>query len=153
VHCQSFPHRHRNERTLLWGIDTSIARLHFLLSTLLLKMKHDATDRFMRDFICGCYGTERFLLLHHTKYDCWPEFCGNTVFRLFWPWSPFATNRRRAGIMGFILGEQLLNLEIECASRGKEEGENWRQSIRHPSVPFEYLCKRSSNYRTSVLSF
>jgi hypothetical protein len=32
------PHRHKNERTLLWGIDTSIARLHFLLSTLLLKI-------------------------------------------------------------------------------------------------------------------
>jgi len=115
------PHRHKNERPPLWGIDTSIARLHFLLSKLLLKMKHDATNRFMRDFICGCYGTERFLLLPHTKYDCQPEFGGNTVFRLFWPWSPFANNRRWAGVLGLIVGEQLLDLEIECASRGKEE--------------------------------
>jgi hypothetical protein len=84
-------------------------------------MKHDATTRFMRDFICGCYGTERFLLLPHTKYDCRPEFGGNTVFRLFWPWSPFANNRRWAGVLGLIVGEQLLDLEIECASRGKEE--------------------------------
>ena len=29
-------------------------------------MKHDATDGFVRDTICGCYGAERFFLLHHT---------------------------------------------------------------------------------------
>jgi hypothetical protein len=38
-------HGHKNERTMLWGIDSSIARLQFLPSRLLLKMKHDATDR------------------------------------------------------------------------------------------------------------
>lgn len=120
------PHQHKNERTLRWGgVDTSIARLHFLLSTLLLKMKHDTTDRFMRDFICGCYGTERFLLLHHTKYDCRPEFGGNTIFRLFWPWSPFANKRRRADVIGSVVSEHVLDLEIQLASRSKEEGENW----------------------------
>jgi hypothetical protein len=40
--------------------------LRFLLSTLLLDMKHDATDRFMRDSIRGCDCAQRFLLLHHT---------------------------------------------------------------------------------------
>ena len=42
--------------------------------------------------------------------------------------------------MGFIVSEQLLNLEIQFPRWGKEEVENWRQSIRHPSVPVEYLC-------------
>jgi hypothetical protein len=36
-------------------------------------MKHDATNRFMRDAICGCDGSERFLLLHHAMYDCRPR--------------------------------------------------------------------------------
>jgi hypothetical protein len=34
-------------------------------------------------------------------------------------------NGRRVGVMGFIVGEQLLHLEIQCPSRSKEEGENW----------------------------
>jgi hypothetical protein len=42
--------------------------LRFWLSTLLLDMKHDATDRFMRDTIRCCHGTERFFLLHHTMH-------------------------------------------------------------------------------------
>jgi hypothetical protein len=29
----------------------------------------------------------------------------------------------------------VLHLQIQFSKRGKEEGENWRQSIRHPSVP------------------
>jgi hypothetical protein len=39
-------------------------QLCFSLSTLLLDMKYDPTDRFMRDTIFSCYGAERFLLLH-----------------------------------------------------------------------------------------
>ena len=66
---------------------TATAQLRFLLSTLLLDMKHDATDRFMRDTICGCYGAERFLLLHHMLHDSRPQFSGNTIVRVFWPWS------------------------------------------------------------------
>jgi len=42
--------------------------LRFWLPTLLLDMKHDATDRFMRDTIRCCYGTERFLQLYHTLH-------------------------------------------------------------------------------------
>jgi hypothetical protein len=29
----------------------------------------------------------------------------------------------------------MLHLEIQFPRGGKEEGENWRQSTRHPSVP------------------
>jgi hypothetical protein len=97
----------------------------FLLSTLLMRMKKNATDRFMRDTIRGCYSAERFLLLHHTMNDHRPVFSGNTVFRVFWPWSPFAYNRRRADVMYFVVSEQGLYLEIQFASRSKEEGENW----------------------------
>jgi len=90
-----------------------------------MNMKHDATDRFMRDSIRGCYCTERLLLLHQTMYDCRPVFNGKTVFRVFWPWSPFANNRRRAGVMCFIVSEHVLYFEIQYARRGKEEVENW----------------------------
>jgi hypothetical protein len=50
------------------GLITALRRLRFNLSTLLLDMKHDAADRFMRDTICGCYGAERFFLLYHTMH-------------------------------------------------------------------------------------
>ena len=95
--------------------------LHFLLSTLLLDMEHDATDRFMRDTICCCYGAERFLLLHHTMYYCRPVFSGKTVFRVYRPWSPFANHRRRADVICFVVSEQVLDLEIQFSSRSKEE--------------------------------
>jgi hypothetical protein len=42
--------------------------LRILLSTLLVDMKQNATDRFMRDAIGGCYGAERFFLLYHTMH-------------------------------------------------------------------------------------
>ena len=119
------------------SLGTVTAQLYFLLSSLLLDMKHDATDRFMRDPIRGCYRAERFLLLHHTMYHSRPVFSWNTVCRVCWPWSTFANNRRRAGVICFTLSEQLLHLEIQCASWGKEEGENWRQRSRHPSVPVD----------------
>ena len=45
------------------------AQLGSFLSMLFLNMKHDTTDRFMRDAKCGCYGAERFFLLHHTLQD------------------------------------------------------------------------------------
>ncbi len=48
------------------GIET--AQLRILLSTLLGDMKQKATDRFVRDTIRGCYGAERFVLLHHTLH-------------------------------------------------------------------------------------
>jgi hypothetical protein len=51
-------------------------QLHFLLSTLLLDMKHDATDRFIRDTIFCCYCAERFLLLHHTMYSAGQSSAG-----------------------------------------------------------------------------
>jgi hypothetical protein len=106
-----------------------------LLSTLLLDIKHDATDRFMRDSIRGCYCTERFLLLHHTMYDCRPVFNGKTVFRVFRPRSSVLDHRRVASLKEFIFCKKALHLEIEFPRRGKEEGENWRQRSRNPSVP------------------
>jgi hypothetical protein len=104
---------------------TVTAQLSFLLSTLLLEMKHDATDRFMRDIILVCNRTKWFVVFHHTMHDHWPEFCGNTIFGVFWPWSPFANNRGRADVMCFVVSEHILNLEIQLASRSKEEVENW----------------------------
>jgi hypothetical protein len=62
-----------------------LSKLRFILYTLLLDMKHHATDRFMRDSICSCYRAERFLLLHHTMYYCRPVFGRNTVVRVFRP--------------------------------------------------------------------
>ncbi len=59
-----------------WGFirRTVTTQLSFLLSMLLPDIKQNATDRFMRDAICCCNGTERFLLLHHTMHYCRPLF-------------------------------------------------------------------------------
>jgi hypothetical protein len=96
--------------------------LRFLLSTLLLDMKHEATDRFMRDTILCCNCMERFFLLHHTLHHCWPMGSGNTVSRVLWPWPPMLDNSRRmASFSCFILSKQALHLLIQCARRGKEE--------------------------------
>jgi hypothetical protein len=94
--------------------------LRFLLSRLLMPMKK-ATDRFMRDTIRCCYGAQGFLLLHHTMHDQRPVFCGNTIFGMSWPWSPFANYRRGADVMCFVVSEHVLDLEIQFARRGKEE--------------------------------
>ena len=59
--------------------------LRFLLSTLLLDMKHNATDRFMRDTIRCCHGTERFFLLHHTLHHCRPIQAGIPYVGCFGP--------------------------------------------------------------------
>jgi hypothetical protein len=74
------------------------AQLCSLLSMLFLNMKQDATNRFMRDPIGGCYSAERFLLLHHTMYDCRPKFSGNTEFRMLRPWSPVLEKMRVASL-------------------------------------------------------
>ena len=57
-------------------------------------MKYDATDRFMRDAICGCYGAERFFLLHHTLHDGRPQVSWNTIVRMFRPRSSALEKRR-----------------------------------------------------------
>jgi hypothetical protein len=73
---------------------TGRAQLRSFLSLPFLDMKHDATDRFMRDAICGCYSAGRFFLLHHTLHDGLPQVSGNTVVRLFRPWSSALEKRR-----------------------------------------------------------
>ena len=108
-----------------WVAGTEPVPLRFLLSTLLMRMKKNATDRFMRDTIRCCYSAQGFLLLHHTMNDQRPVFSGKTVCGVFWPWSPFANNRRRADVMCFVVSEHVLDLEIQFARRGKEEGANW----------------------------
>ena len=92
-----------------------------MLSILLMKMTKKATDRFVRDAIRGCHGAQRFLLIHHTVNDHRPVFSGKTVCGVFWPWSPFAHHRRRADVICTVVGEHVLDLEIQFASRGKEE--------------------------------
>ena len=87
---------------------TVAAQLRFLLSTLLLDMTHDATDRFMRDSICCRYSAERFFLLHHTMYDYWPKVSGDTVVRMFRPLPRMPYNRRNAALSFFIFGQKAL---------------------------------------------
>ena len=57
-------------------------------------MTYDAAYRFMRDVICGCYGAERFFLLHHTLHDGRPQVSGNTIVRMFRPRSSALEKRR-----------------------------------------------------------
>ncbi len=90
-----------------------------------LDMMNDATDRFMRDTILLRNRTKWFVVLHNTMDDHRPVFSGNAVCGAFWPWSPFANNRRKADVMCFVVSEHVLDLEIQCASRSKEEVENW----------------------------
>ena len=114
----------RKRACRLEGLRPGGVLLRFLLSRLLLPMKK-ATDRFMRDTIRSCYGAQGFLLLHHTLHHHRPVFSGNTVFGVFWPRSPFSNNRRRAGIMCFVVSEHVLDLEIQFPFWEKEEVENW----------------------------
>ena len=71
--CACGPHKHP-QALLLPGHHRASVRekgptpLRFWLSTRLLDMKQNATDRFRRDPIGGCHGTERFVLLHHTMH-------------------------------------------------------------------------------------
>jgi hypothetical protein len=96
-----------------------------VLSLRLKRMEEEATDRFRRDTKLLCNWTKWFVVLHHTMNNERSVFSGKTLWRMFWPWSPFATHRRRADVMGFIVSEQVLHLEIQCARRGKQEGKNW----------------------------
>ena len=48
---------------------TVSTQLCFLLSTLLLDMQYDPTDRFIRDTICGCHGAQRFFLPDHKLHN------------------------------------------------------------------------------------
>jgi len=84
-------------------------------------MKDEATDRLMRDTILLCNSTKGFVVLHHTMNNQRPVFSGKSIVRVFRPWSPFANHRRRAGVRCFIVSQQVLHLEIQFASRGKEE--------------------------------
>jgi hypothetical protein len=106
-------------------IGTVTVQLRFLLFTLLLDMKHDATDRFMRDSIRCCYSAKWFLLLHHTLYDCRPKFSGNSIVQMFRSWSSVLEKRRVASLKEVILLRKVLHLEIQFPRRGKEEIENW----------------------------
>ena len=64
---------------------TVTAQLSFLLSTPLLDIEHNATDRFMRDSIRGCYSAECFRLLHHTLHHRRPCSGGIPYFGCFGP--------------------------------------------------------------------
>ncbi len=79
--------------------------LRFLLSMLPLDSMNDATDRFMGDTILLCNCTKLFIVLHHPMNDHRPVFSGNTVVRVFRPWSPFANNGRRADVICFVMSE------------------------------------------------
>jgi hypothetical protein len=91
----------------------------------LLSMKKDATDRFVRDAIGCCHSAEGFFLIHHTLHDCGPVFSGNTVFRVFRPWSSVLEKRKVASLNEFIFCQKVLHLLIQYSCRVKEEIENW----------------------------
>ena len=99
--------------------------LRVLLSTLLGDMKQNATNCFMRNTILLGNRTKWFVVLHHTVHNYRPVFSGNTVVRVFWPWSEFADDRRRAGDMCFVMSEHILYFEIQFPRGYKEEVENW----------------------------
>jgi hypothetical protein len=65
---------------------------------LFVNMKHDTVYHYMRDAKCGCYGAQRFFLLHHTLNDGRPQVSGNTVVRVFRPWSSVLEKRRVASL-------------------------------------------------------
>jgi hypothetical protein len=88
-------------------------------------MKKKATDRFVRDTLGGCYGAQRFVLLHHTLHHHWPVFSGKTVSRVFRLCSSMFEKRRMASLTDVIFCQKVLNLEIQFASRSKQESKNW----------------------------
>jgi hypothetical protein len=92
---------------------------------LLKRMKKEATDRFRRDTKLLCNWTKWVVVLHDTMNNERPVVSRKTVLRVFWPWSPFATHRRRADAMRFVVSEYVLYLQIQFASRSKQEGANW----------------------------
>jgi hypothetical protein len=83
-----------------------------------------ATDRFVRD-ARGGYGAQRFLLLHHTLHHHGSVFSGKTVSRVFRILSSVLEKRRSASLTGVIFRQKVLELEIQVARRGKQEGANW----------------------------
>jgi len=88
-------------------------------------MKKKATDRFVRDARGGCYGAQRFLLLHHTLHHHRPVGSGKTVSRVFRTWSSVLEKRRSASLTDVIFCQKVLHLEIQFTRRGKQEGANW----------------------------
>src|SRR2546421_12752218 len=65
-----------------------------------------------------------------------PFASGKTVCRLLWPWPPLIDHRMRSvSLSWFLLRKQTLHALIQYACRGKQEGANWRQRSRNPSVP------------------
>src|SRR6266566_10016291 len=56
------------------GLRPAYVALRFLLSTRLLSMKDEATDRLMRDPILICNCTKWFVVLHHTMKKHRPVF-------------------------------------------------------------------------------
>jgi hypothetical protein len=76
-------------------------------------MTYDATDRFMRDTIGGCYRTGRFFLLHDTPNHGRPHRSRNTVYGILWPQTPMLHSGRMTPLRYFILNQQLSNLEIQ----------------------------------------
>ena len=119
------PDQGGRQRPPLPGYHPQIAVRDEFTSCAIESMKDEATDRLMRDPILLCNWTKGFVVLHHPMKNHRPVFSGKSLVRVSRPWSPFATHRRRAGVMGFIVSKQVLHLEIQCARRGKQEGKNW----------------------------
>ena len=86
-----------------------------MLSTRLLSMKDEATDRLIRDPTLLCNWMKWFVVLHHPMKNHRPVFSGKSLVRVFGPWSPFATHRRRDGVRCFIVSKPALDLQIQVA--------------------------------------
>ena len=116
-------------------LGTITAQLSFLLSILLLNMMHDATDRFMRDTICcatvrsgSLFSTTRCMIIGQRSV-------GIPYFGCFGPGRRLLTIG--GGLASWVssCASKCCTLRYNVPDRDKEEVENWRQRIRHPSVP------------------
>jgi hypothetical protein len=75
----------------------------------------------MRDAILLCDLTQWFPVLKDTTSDILPFFSRDTMSRFLVTWMPLLVNDRRIASFSYIV----LDLLIQFARGGKEEGQNW----------------------------
>lgn len=78
---------------------TVAAQLSFLLSTLLLDMKHDAMNRFMRDTVAAATVRRDSFCSTTQCTTVGQSSAGMPYFGCFGPGHPFVNNRKRTGVI------------------------------------------------------
>ena len=74
------------------------------------------------------------MIFYYTLKHSRPLIGRYTIRNIFWAWSALRLKNKR-GLGFLIFCKKDLALLVELAGGGKEEGENWRQRDRNPSVP------------------